>query len=157
MIALDTNVLVRFLTQDEPRQFAQAAALIAGLSAARPGYLCREVVIELVWVLERAYHLSRLEISGAIDGLLAARELVIEAEGRVGLAVERYRQGGAGFADRGYEAFDAWIAATRDAVASCRCEAGCPSCVQSPKCGNGNEPLDKAGAIAVLSLIDAQY
>lgn len=99
MIALDTNVLVRFLTQDEPRQFAQAAALIAGLSAARPGYLCREVVIELVWVLERAYHLSRLEIAGAIDGLLAARELVIEAEGRVGLAVERYRQGGAGFAD----------------------------------------------------------
>ena len=65
--------------------------------------------------------------------------------------------GGAGFADRGYEAFDAWIAATRDAVANCRCEAGCPSCVQSPKCGNGNEPLDKAGAIAVLSLIDAQY
>ncbi len=61
--------------------------------------------------------------------------------------------GGAGFAARGFTAFEAWIRATRDAVADCRCEAGCPSCVQSPKCGNGNDPLDKAGAIAVCNLI----
>ena len=59
--------------------------------------------------------------------------------------------GGAGFADRGYEAFARWIRATRDAVAACECESGCPSCIQSPKCGNGNDPLDKAGAIKVLS------
>ncbi|MEJ6018789.1 DEAD/DEAH box helicase [Corynebacterium sp. H113] len=64
--------------------------------------------------------------------------------------------GGAGFADRGYEAFTEWIRATRDAVKSCECDAGCPSCIQSPKCGNGNEPLDKAGAIKVLSgLVEA--
>ena len=62
--------------------------------------------------------------------------------------------GGAGFAERGYAALPAWIRATLDAVASCRCERGCPSCVQSPKCGNGNEPLDKAGAIEALRLID---
>ncbi|WP_020109851.1 DEAD/DEAH box helicase [Nocardia sp. 348MFTsu5.1] len=61
--------------------------------------------------------------------------------------------GGAGFADRGHEAFDIWIRATRDAVSHCGCESGCPSCVQSPKCGNGNDPLDKAGAIRVLNLI----
>ncbi|GAA1457843.1 DEAD/DEAH box helicase [Williamsia maris] len=61
--------------------------------------------------------------------------------------------GGAGFAARGFSAFETWIRATRDAVTDCRCETGCPSCVQSPKCGNGNEPLDKAGAIAVLDLI----
>ncbi|MFW0789416.1 DEAD/DEAH box helicase [Gordonia sp. CPCC 205333] len=61
--------------------------------------------------------------------------------------------GGAGFADRGYSAFAQWITATRDAVSACRCERGCPSCVQSPKCGNGNEPLDKRGALAVLRLL----
>ncbi|GED96571.1 DEAD/DEAH box helicase [Gordonia crocea] len=61
--------------------------------------------------------------------------------------------GGAGFADRGYEAFAQWVEATAAAVSGCACEKGCPSCVQSPKCGNGNEPLDKAGAIAVLTLI----
>lgn len=61
--------------------------------------------------------------------------------------------GGAGFADRGYQAFAQWISATRQAVTSCRCRHGCPSCVQSPKCGNGNEPLDKDGAIKVLSLV----
>ncbi|MCH5641673.1 DEAD/DEAH box helicase [Gordonia sp. ABSL49_1] len=65
--------------------------------------------------------------------------------------------GGAGFADRGYEAFGTWIEATRAAVASCACEAGCPSCVQSPKCGNGNEPLDKSGALLVLELLGRQY
>ena len=61
--------------------------------------------------------------------------------------------GGAGFADRGHEAFGIWIKATRDAVSDCGCEAGCPSCVQSPECGNGNDPLDKAAAIRVLDLI----
>jgi len=58
--------------------------------------------------------------------------------------------GGAGFAERGYEVADRWLAATRAAMAACECIHGCPSCVQSPKCGNGNEPLDKRGAIALL-------
>ncbi len=61
--------------------------------------------------------------------------------------------GGAGFADRGHAALQPWLAATRDAIAACECPAGCPSCVQSPKCGNGNSPLDKAGAIAVLDIV----
>ncbi len=61
--------------------------------------------------------------------------------------------GGAGFAERGYRELATWLRATRDAVAACECVAGCPSCVQSPKCGNGNEPLDKAGAITVLDLV----
>ncbi|MBB4675261.1 DEAD/DEAH box helicase [Crossiella cryophila] len=61
--------------------------------------------------------------------------------------------GGAGFADRGYAAVVPWLAATREAIAACECPAGCPSCVQSPKCGNGNEPLDKAGAVAVLDAV----
>jgi DEAD/DEAH box helicase domain-containing protein len=64
--------------------------------------------------------------------------------------------GGAGFADRGFAALRPWLAATRDAIAACECPAGCPSCVQSPKCGNGNEPLDKAGAIQVLDAVLTQ-
>nr|WP_242613322.1 DEAD/DEAH box helicase [Herbihabitans rhizosphaerae] len=61
--------------------------------------------------------------------------------------------GGAGFADRGHAALLRWLLATRDAIAACECPAGCPSCVQSPKCGNGNEPLDKDGAVAVLTVV----
>ncbi|WP_179775859.1 DEAD/DEAH box helicase [Amycolatopsis endophytica] len=61
--------------------------------------------------------------------------------------------GGAGFADRGFAAVVPWLAATREAIISCECPAGCPSCVQSPKCGNGNDPLDKAGAVAVLGTV----
>ena len=60
--------------------------------------------------------------------------------------------GGAGFAERAFGAFEAWVRATRDAVLGCPCATGCPACVQSPKCGNGNEPLDKAGAVTVLEL-----
>ncbi|HEX6076875.1 MAG TPA: DEAD/DEAH box helicase [Micromonosporaceae bacterium] len=61
--------------------------------------------------------------------------------------------GGAGFAERGYAAAVTWLSATRDAIAACRCEAGCPSCVQSPKCGNGNDPLHKAAAVQVLDVV----
>ncbi|TKJ31953.1 DEAD/DEAH box helicase [Blastococcus sp. CCUG 61487] len=61
--------------------------------------------------------------------------------------------GGAGFAERGYAVLRDWLRATRATVASCECESGCPSCVQSPKCGNGNDPLDKAGAVRVLDVV----
>jgi DEAD/DEAH box helicase domain-containing protein len=61
--------------------------------------------------------------------------------------------GGAGFADRGYRQIETWWAATAAAIEACDCPAGCPSCVQSPKCGNGNDPLDKAGAVRVLRLV----
>ena len=61
--------------------------------------------------------------------------------------------GGAGFAERGYVAGQAHLTATREAIAGCGCEDGCPSCVQSPKCGNGNEPLDKRGAVRLLDAV----
>jgi DEAD/DEAH box helicase domain-containing protein len=60
--------------------------------------------------------------------------------------------GGAGFAERAFDVIEEWLRATRDAVLGCPCADGCPACVQSPKCGNGNEPLHKAGAVTVLEL-----
>ncbi|WP_245908262.1 DEAD/DEAH box helicase [Pseudosporangium ferrugineum] len=61
--------------------------------------------------------------------------------------------GGAGFAERAYGTATGWLRATREAIASCVCDTGCPSCVQSPKCGNGNNPLHKAKAVAVLDAV----
>ena len=58
--------------------------------------------------------------------------------------------GGAGFAAHGHTVLSDWLAATLEAIGACGCPAGCPSCVQSPKCGNNNSPLDKAGAQLVL-------
>lgn len=100
MIGFDTNVLVRFLMQDDPAEAAAASAALTGLTQADPGFLCREVLVELVWVLERAYRLPRADIARALDGLMETRELVIESANRVALATDRYRKGGAGFADQ---------------------------------------------------------
>lgn len=61
--------------------------------------------------------------------------------------------GGAGFADRGFRQLSTWWSATAAAIEACECRHGCPSCVQSPKCGNANDPLDKAGAVQVLRLV----
>lgn len=61
--------------------------------------------------------------------------------------------GGSGFAERGFRLAETWLAATLEAIRSCECPHGCPSCVQSPKCGNGNEPLDKAGAVRVMHVV----
>lgn len=99
MIALDTNVLVRFLVQDEPDQARLAVDVMEALTEACPGFVCREVLVELVRVLERAYGRPRTEIATAFDALLSARELVIEASEDVGPAIDRYRGGGHGFAD----------------------------------------------------------
>ena len=61
--------------------------------------------------------------------------------------------GGAGFAERGYAVARTWLGATRQAIVGCACTEGCPSCVQSPKCGNQNHPLDKAAAVELLDVL----
>ena len=58
-----------------------------------------------------------------------------------------------GIAKKGFRELEILLAKVRDHVASCACEDGCPSCIQSPKCGNGNRPLDKRGAVDLLTMM----
>jgi DEAD/DEAH box helicase domain-containing protein len=73
--------------------------------------------------------------------------------GRMTVFVYDGHEGGAGFAERGYERAAQWLRSTREVIDACECEHGCPSCIQSPKCGNGNEPLDKRGALELLDAL----
>jgi DEAD/DEAH box helicase domain-containing protein len=70
--------------------------------------------------------------------------------GRPTIFVYDGHAGGVGITERGFDAFEGWVEDTAKMLAGCSCESGCPSCVQSPKCGNLNEPLDKAGALTLL-------
>lgn len=99
MMAVDTNVLVRYLVRDHREQAEAARALLQSATAEKPAYACREVVVELVWVLERAYGYSRDRIATILEELVATEGLVVEAADDVALAAFRYRSGGAGFSD----------------------------------------------------------
>ena len=99
MIALDTNVLVRFLVNDDPAQAEAARVLLSELTERDRGFVCREVAVELVWVLERAYGFSRERIATVLESLAATAELEVEAVDDVVRAASRYRPGGAGFSD----------------------------------------------------------
>jgi len=86
-----------------------------------------------------------------IGGLSAAQH---EDTGEPTIFVYDGAPGGACFAERGADDAAAWVRATADMIAECGCEAGCPACVVSPKCGNGNEPLSKAQAVRLLELLE---
>jgi predicted nucleic-acid-binding protein len=100
VIGLDTNVLVRHLMQDDPAQYALARAFMANLSPESPGFISREVVVELVWVLEAIYDLSRQQIADAIGGLLGSKELIFETGNALLDGLASYEIGGPGLADR---------------------------------------------------------
>ena len=99
MIALDTNVLVRYLVDDDASQAEAARLLLEGLTAERPGFVCREVTVELVWVLQRAYGFSRDRIATVLEELVTTEGLEVEAAEDVARAALSYRRGGAGFSD----------------------------------------------------------
>ena len=99
MIGIDTNILVRHITQDDPRQSKKATKLIESLSADNLGFVSLVVLVELNWVLEKAYGLSRADISDVMDVLLRSREIVVERADVVIQAVRAFRVSSADFPD----------------------------------------------------------
>ena len=99
MTALDTNVIVRYLVKDNAEQAEAARQLLESLTPTQPGFICREVIIEVAWVLERSYRFARTQISDVLMELTAADNLVVENADDVAVAAHRYRQGGVGFSD----------------------------------------------------------
>jgi predicted nucleic-acid-binding protein len=100
MIGLDTNVLVRYLTQDEPGQSLRATELIERrLTEDNPGFISVVAMTETVWVLERAYRLSNVRIAEVIERLLQTAVLVVENEAEVFAAMTVLQEGSGSFAD----------------------------------------------------------
>lgn len=100
MIGLDTNVLVRYLTQDEPRQSAAASQLIENhCSPSTPGHISQIVLCELIWVLGRAYGYEKPQLIHLLEQLLITAELDIEGEELAWKALTVWRDGPADFSD----------------------------------------------------------
>jgi len=99
MIGLDTNVLVRYVMQDDPKQSQKASRLIESLTAETPGFVPVVALVELVWILISCYGLTREEVSRALDGLLRAKEIVLERAEQVSQALRTFGTSSADFAD----------------------------------------------------------
>ena len=99
MIGLDTNVLVRYVMQDDPKQSQKASRLIESLTSEAPGFVPLVALIELVWVLTSCYDLTREQVAEALDGLLRAKEIVLERAEQVSQALRTFGASSADFAD----------------------------------------------------------
>lgn len=99
MIGLDTNVLVRYIMQDDARQSLLATRLIESLSAEEPGFVTLVSVVELAWVLSSAYELNRGQLVAAFEGLLRTKEIVVDRAEIVWKALRVFHVGNADFAD----------------------------------------------------------
>jgi predicted nucleic-acid-binding protein len=100
MIGLDTNVLVRYLTQDDPRQSRRAAEIIErSLTEDDPGFVSVVAIAELVWALERGYRLDDRDIAAAVERILQADVILVESEQEVFAAMVALRDGQSSFAD----------------------------------------------------------
>ena len=99
MIGLDTNVLVRYIMQDDKRQSPLATRLMESLSSSSPGFVPLVSVVELAWVLTSAYGLDRSQLVAALQGLLRTREIVVERAAIVWKALRLFQGANADFAD----------------------------------------------------------
>ncbi len=100
MRALDTNVLIRYLTQDEPKQAAISVAEIEGAAAKDEKILIHPLVLcELVWVLETVYDFAKAEILGVLDQIVRTRQFEVADKDTVWSALADYRHGRADFSD----------------------------------------------------------
>lgn len=99
MIGLDTNVLVRYIMQDDTAQAASASKLIESLTADEPGWVAVVSIVELVWVLGSSYQLNHSQIAGTLDALLRTKELVVERAEVIWKALRVYAGSKSDFAD----------------------------------------------------------
>jgi predicted nucleic-acid-binding protein len=99
MIGLDTNVLVRYIMQDDPRQSRLASELMESLTAEVTGFVALVSVVELVWVLSTCYGLQRPQLVTALEALLRTKEIVVENAEVVWRAVGYFRDTSGDFAD----------------------------------------------------------
>lgn len=99
MTGLDTNVILRYLTQDDPVQSRVAAKWIDSLSADDPGFVALVVLAEIAWVLQTSYHSSREEIARVIESLLRTKAFVVERAEIVWPALRQFSVGRADFSD----------------------------------------------------------
>ena len=109
MIGLDTNILVRYLTQDDPVQSTKATQIIENrLTEEQPGFISLVTMAETAWVLERTYHQSNREIAKAIEAMLQADSLLIQNEQQVFTAMVALKSGQGSFADALIAALGQW-------------------------------------------------
>lgn len=99
MIGVDTNVLVRYLAQDDETQSSVASKIIDGFTSDAPGFISQVALVETVWVLTRSYKMTRDAVADTIEALLRARELVVEGAEADYLALATYRATKADFSD----------------------------------------------------------
>ena len=99
MIGLDTNVLVRYIMQDDPKQSAKATALMEQLSPDNPGFITLVSVVELYWVLTSSYGLTAQQVKQALVVLLRAKQIIVDRADQVLRALRVFDDGKADFAD----------------------------------------------------------
>ncbi len=99
MTGLDTNVLVRYIMQDDPAQSAKAAALIESLGADNPGFIPLVAIVELYWVLTTCYALSDAQAASALEALVRTKQFVVERADVVVRALRVFQAGKADWPD----------------------------------------------------------